>query len=419
MSRVISSRWMLLERTLSERIIITKAPLKEGWGQEFFLAAAFDEKRMTQIQVEAVSKSSILGNIYIGRVENIATNIQAAFVNIAKGVSCFLPLEEAKNAVFTKKNGKKDLCIGDELLVEVTREKQKNKPASVSANLNFSGTYLILTTGNHLLGISKKLHATERERLQALLKDQITDTFGIVVRTAARDASDEEILKELEMLTKQCHACLQGAMHRTAFTRLREAPPFYLQFLKNRNLTEVQKITTDIPSVHEVLLQHLQDTKEAEKLHLYTDTQVSLFALYSLTHELERALHRQVWLPSGAYLVIDPTEALTVIDVNSGKNIKKKAREELVFFVNVEAAHEIARQLILRNISGICIIDFIDMKEKEHREELMHILRMDLKKDKVPATLVDITRLGLVELTRKKVQKSLKEQLQGDVSDEK
>lgn len=419
MSRVISSRWMLLERTLSERIIITKAPLKEGWGQEFFLAAAFDEKRMTQIQVEAVSKSSILGNIYIGRVENITTNIQAAFVNIAKGVSCFLPLEEAKNAVFTKKNGKKDLCIGDELLVEVTREKQKNKPASVSANLNFSGKYLILTTGNHLLGISKKLHATERERLQALLKDQITDTFGIVVRTAAKDASDEEILKELEMLTKQCHACLQGAMHRTAFTRLREAPPFYLQFLKNRNLTEVQKITTDIPSVHEVLLQHLQDTKEAEKLHLYTDTQVSLFALYSLTHELERALHRQVWLPSGAYLVIDPTEALTVIDVNSGKNIKKKAREELVFSVNVEAAHEIARQLILRNISGICIIDFIDMKEKEHQEELMHILRMDLKKDKVPATLVDITRLGLVELTRKKVQKSLKEQLQGDVSDEK
>lgn len=419
MSRVISSRWMLLERTLSERIIITKAPLKEGWGQEFFLAAAFDEKRMTQIQVEAVSKSSILGNIYIGRVENIATNIQAAFVDIAKGVSCFLPLEEAKNAVFTKKNGKKDLCIGDELLVEVTREKQKNKPASVSANLNFSGKYLILTTGNHLLGISKKLHATERERLQALLKDQITDTFGIVVRTAAKDASDEEILRELEMLTKQCHACLQGAMHRTAFTRLREAPPFYLQFLKNRNLTEVQKITTDIPSVHEVLLQHLQDTKEAEKLHLYTDTQVSLFALYSLTHELERALHRQVWLPSGAYLVIDPTEALTVIDVNSGKNIKKKAREELVFSVNVEAAHEIARQLILRNISGICIIDFIDMKEKEHREELMHILRMDLKKDKVPATLVDITRLGLVELTRKKVQKSLKEQLQGDVSDEK
>lgn len=196
MSRVISSRWMLLERTLSERIIITKAPLKEGWGQEFFLAAAFDEKRMTQIQVEAVSKSSILGNIYIGRVENIATNIQAAFVDIAKGVSCFLPLEEAKNAVFTKKNGKKDLCIGDELLVEVTREKQKNKPASVSANLNFSGKYLILTTGNHLLGISKKLHATERERLQALLKDQITDTFGIVVRTAAKDASDEEILKE-------------------------------------------------------------------------------------------------------------------------------------------------------------------------------------------------------------------------------
>ena len=335
-----------------------------------------------------------------------------AFVDIAKGVSCFLPLEEAKNAVFTKKNGKKDLCIGDELLVEVTREKQKNKPASVSANLNFSGKYLILTTGNHLLGISKKLHATERERLQALLKDQITDTFGIVVRTAAKDASDEEILKELEMLTKQCHACLQGAMHRTAFTRLREAPPFYLQFLKNRNLTEVQKITTDIPSVHEVLLQHLQDTKEAEKLHLYTDTQVSLFALYSLTHELERALHRQVWLPSGAYLVIDPTEALTVIDVNTGKAVDGRRNKETTFYkINCEAAIEAARQIRLRNLSGIILIDFIDMKEQEHVEELMQLLRMKLSEDKVKTVLVDITKLGLVEITRMKKNPPLREAL--------
>lgn len=413
------SRWMPLERRLSERIIITKAPLKEGRGQDFFITASFDDKRMTQIQIEAVSKSSVLGNIYIGRVENIATNIQAAFVNIAKGVSCFLPLEEAKNAIFTRKNGKKALCIGDELLVEVTRESQKTKPPSVSANLNFPGKYLILTTGNRLLGISKKLPAAERERLQQLLKQQMTEEFGIVVRTAAKDASDEEILGELKTLTCQFHACLHGAMHRTAFTLLREAPPFYLQFLQNCDLTEVQKITTDLPDVHNVLLEHFQNTPEAEKLCLYTDAQVSLFALYSLTHELARTLNRQVWLPSGAYLVIDPTEALTVIDVNSGKNIKKKAREELIFSINVEAAREIARQLTLRNISGICIIDFIDMKEKEHREELMHILRMELKKDKVPATLVDITRLGLVELTRKKVQKSLKEQLQGDVSDEK
>ncbi len=146
------------------------------------------------------------------------------------------------------------------------------------------------------------------------------------MRTAAKDASDEEILKELEMLTKQCHACLQGAMHRTAFTRLREAPPFYLQFLKTVISRKCKRSRLIFPVYMKCFLQHLQDTKEAEKLHLYTDTQVSLFALYSLTHELERALHRQVWLPSGAYLVIDPTEALTVIDVNSGKNIKKESQ---------------------------------------------------------------------------------------------
>lgn len=411
------SRWMPSEKRLSERIIITKAQLKEQ--QEYLIAASFDEKRMTQIQIEAVSNTSILGNICIGRVENIAENIQAAFITIAKGVSCFLPLEEVKNAVFTKKNGKKPLCIGDELLVEVTRESQKNKPPSVSTNLSFPGKYLILTTGNHLLGISKKLHTKERERMQQLLAKKVSDEFGIVVRTSAKDASDDEILKEFETLVCRCHACMYGAMHKTAFTVLRKAPPFYLHFLQNYNLLNVEKITTDLPAVYELLCDTYKDTPDAEKLCFYEDALVSLSALYSLKHELSRTLNRQVWLPSGAYLVIDPTEALTVIDVNSGKNIKKKEREELIFSVNAEAAREIARQLILRNISGICIIDFIDMKSKEHREELLHILRMELKKDKVPATLVDITRLGLVELTRKKVQKSLKEQLQGDVPDEK
>ena len=151
--------------------------------------------------------------------------------------------------------------------------------------------------------------------------------------------------------------------------------------------------------------------QDMEKLCLYVDKMVSLGALNNIKRELARALDTKVWLPSGGYLVIEPTEALTVIDVNSGRNQKKLEREELFFQTNVEAAKEIAAQLILRNISGICIIDFIDMKEKSRQEELMHILRMELKKDKIPATLVDITRLGLVELTRKKVQKSLREQL--------
>ena len=166
------------------------------------------------------------------------------------------------------------------------------------------------------------------------------------------------------MLTKQCHACLQGAMHRTAFTRLREAPPFYLQFLKTVISRKCKRSRLIFPVYMKCFYNTFKIRKRLKNYTFIPIHRYPFFALYSLTHELERALHRQVWLPSGAYLVIDPTEALTVIDVNSGKNIKKKAREELVFSVNVEAAHEIARQLILRNISGICIIDFIDMKEK-------------------------------------------------------
>ena len=181
-------------------------------------------------------------------------------------------------------------------------------------------------------------------------------------------------------------------------------------------MAETEKITTDKPEIYKRLQKYLSEhqPQDMEKLCLYVDKMVSLGALNNIKRELARALDTKVWLPSGGYLVIEPTEALTVIDVNSGRNQKKLEREELFFQTNVEAAKEIAAQLILRNISGICIIDFIDMKEKSRQEELMHILRMELKKDKIPATLVDITRLGLVELTRKKVQKSLREQLRGD-----
>ena len=138
---------------------------------------------------------------------------------------------------------------------------------------------------------------------------------------------------------------------------------------------------------------------------------VSVSALYGLKHELDRALNRQVWLPSGGYLVIEPTEALTVIDVNSGKNTAGKDANANFLKINKEAAAEIARQLRLRNISGICIVDFINMKGKEAQDELMHTFRMELKRDRIPVQLVDITKLGLVELTRKKVKRSLAEQL--------
>lgn len=420
------SRWMPWVKTLSDRIIITRETLKKnldsGKGQEYLICARYDEKRMTQVHLERESSRNILGNIYIGRVVNIVENLQAAFIEIEKGFACFYSLTDLKNPVFTKKNGKKPLCIGDELLVEVTKERIKTKPPMVSTNLNFPGKYLVLTTENQMLGTSRKLQAEDRNRLKQLLEPHVSsEEFGVVIRTNARDAGEEEILAELEALKKARRELLERARHLTAFSLLRASVPYYLSFIQGLQLTQVEKITTDIPEVYEELALYFREyeKQELQKLYLYEDSMVSLSALYSLKHELDRAMAKKVWLPSGGYLVIEPTEALTVIDVNSGKDIRKKSKEELIFSINMEAAQEIGRQLMLRNISGICVVDFIDMKRKEHQEKLLSSLRKILKMDKNPATLVDITRLGLVELTRKRVEKSLREQLEGDEPHEK
>lgn len=409
-------------KSLNSRIIITKEELRDG--ETYLICAKYDEKQMTQIELQKEGRKSRLGNIYVGRVANIVENIQAAFIEIEKGVTCFYSLKDLKEPYFIKKQGNKPLCIGDELLVEVTRESVKTKPPAVSSNLNFPGRYLILTTENHQLGISKKIPADERKRLQELMKPYQSTEYGWIVRTNAKDADEPEVLEELAVLKEQYEQLTMYAKHKTVYSLVRESEPFYLSFIKGLAFDEfdqIEKITTDIREVYENLEAYLKEQEKNlyKKLCFYDDRLVSLSSVYSLKHELERTLNTRVWLSSGSYLVIEPTEALTVIDVNSGKNNKKKTKEELILAINKEAAVEIARQLVLRNISGICVIDFIDMKEKAHQEELMHTLRMELKKDKIPTTLVDITRLGLVELTRKKVKKSLKEQLQGDEPDEK
>lgn len=398
---------------MSERVIITEEELH---GKLYEILAVYQGNHMKEVRLLRENTKPLLGNIYIGRVQSIVSNIQAAFIEIAGGQGCFCPLSEIVSPVFTKKVGKKPLCQGDELLVEVVKEGVKTKPPMVSANLNFTGKYLVLTTQNRKLGISKKITGEERKRLKTLMEEKKGEDFGLVVRTNAAEIEEQVLLEELEKLKKEYEQLRQTSIHKTAFSLLREADSEEIHFLKGLYMAETEKITTDKPEIYERLQKYLSEhqPQDMEKLCLYVDKMVSLGALNNIKRELARALDTKVWLPSGGYLVIEPTEALTVIDVNSGRNQKKLEREELFFQTNVEAAKEIAAQLILRNISGICIIDFIDMKEKSRQEELMHILRMELKKDKIPATLVDITRLGLVELTRKKVQKSLREQLRGD-----
>lgn len=396
------------------RVIITEEKLNQK--KDILVLAIYENNHMKEVRLMPKNKKTFLGNIYIGRVKNIVENIQAAFIEIENGQICFASLKDLKTPLFTKKVGKKELCVGDELVVEVIKENVKTKPPVVSAKLNFAGKYLVLTTQNCHLGLSKKLIGEDKKRLQNLLEPYLGEDYGLIVRTNAKDAAKEELFSELKNLKNEYEYLKKTAIHKTANSLLRETDTEEIQFIKGLYMSDTEKIITDIPNVYEKLEKYLKEYqwKDLDKLELYEDLQISLLSLYNVRRELDRALNRKVWLSSGGYLVIEPTEALTVIDVNSGKNIKKISKEEMVFHTNIEAAKEIAKQLILRNISGICVVDFIDMKEKEHQEKLMHILRMELKKDKIPVTLVDITRLGLVELTRKKVQKSLREQVQGE-----
>ncbi len=220
-------------------------------------------------------------------------------------------------------------------------------------------------------------------------------------------------MEEFHRLCGELKQLVEQAGYRTCFSCLKQSPPEYLNVLKNSYYAGLNEIVTDIPEIYEDILGRMGEILDREgiSVRLYEDPMLPLGALYNLDRQIIRGLDTKVWLKSGGYLIIEPTEALTVIDVNTGKSVTKKKPQEHFLKLNKEAAAEIALQLRLRNISGIIIIDFIDLKRKEDRAELMKTLAEAVGKDPVPVQVVDMTPLNLVELTRKKVSKSLKEQL--------
>ena len=412
-----------------KKYIITHETLKTKNGEKNFIVSAFyDEKRkMTEVSLNATEEDSILGNIYIGRVENVVKNLNAAFIRISPEQVCYYSMEDYKNPLFTKKNSqKKPLVEGDELVVQVSKEALKTKDPSVTTNLNFTGKYAVLTTENQKIGISSKLSKNERERLKQLAESIEHTDFGIILRTGAKDASDEEILTEIQTLKSEWQTIKNTAVYQTCYTCIKKEPPSYLKEALSLESKSIGEVLTDDRAIFEQLCEMFGrrndtlwtkgtvsipideiQTEKGLNIKYYNDNLLSLSALYSIKTSLENALAEKVWLKSGAYLIIQPTEALTVIDVNTGKNIAKKEMQKNFLKINKEAAIEIAHQIRLRNISGIIIIDFISLDSKEAEAELLHTFRTALKTDPIPTQLIDITKLGLVEVTRKKGKKSL------------
>ena len=415
------------------RYIITTEQLK---GQEYLISALYDEtNKMIEVFPEPLAKSSMLGNIYVGRVDRIVKNLNAAFITISPGQNCYFSLEDFKNPIFTQKRSERQaLAQGDELLVQVSKEALKTKDPVVTCNLTFTGTYAVLTTGKLQLSVSSKLSAGKREHYIHLLEQHLPEAdqrrYGVIVRTNAQTISDEELLLEISFLSEQLEQLLETAGHKTCFTCVHTEPAIWEKNLKGLRQDQSTEIITDEYSIYQKICCSYGISKEqlvtggriktqvtackvsdAFSIRYYEDKALSLSALYSVKTNLDRAVQERVWLKSGAYLIIQPTEALTVIDVNTGKNVSPKEVQENFRKVNREAAYEIARQLRLRNISGIIVVDFINLISREAEEELLAEFRKELKCDPVPTQLIDMTKLGLVEITRKKVRKSLAEML--------
>lgn len=356
-------------------------------------------------------EQAVLGNIYVGKVKNIVQNIGAAFIEVAKGVECYYALAENKNPIFTQKIGKKPLCLGDELLVQVSKEAVKTKVPTVTSNLSFTGKYAVLTTGDTRIGISSKLPKESRAYFQSLAASYQSDAYGFIIRTNAKEVGAEAVKAELQQLIQEYEALVQVAHTRVCYSCLKKAPKQYLNELKNIYQDGLTEILIEDFDLHDETAEYLRayQPEDFEKLRRYDDSLFPLDKLYNIERQLEAALKERVWLKSGAYLVIQPTEALTVIDVNTGKCISKKRGERTYFKINIEAAKEAAKQIRLRNLSGIILVDFINLDSKELMTELTDAFQRELRKDPISTTLVDITKLQLVEVTRKKVRKPLKE----------
>lgn len=342
-----------------------------------------------------------VGDIYVGRVQNIVQNISAAFVEVKKDVICYLPLSECA--------GQKIRC-GDELVVQIKKAAVRTKQAVVTLYPELAGRYCVISTKKCEKGISKKIKDPDRTRqLKELLEQYKEEEYGILLRTNAAYATPEEIRSECDKMVEEMHERMEHGRYMACFSLLRGEDPFYVKYINSCRLEELDRIITDDGEICREL-----QTLYGSLVQYYQDTAYPLDKLLGIQSKLAKAYEKRVWLKSGGNLVIEPTEALTVIDVNTGKAVEGKRNKETTFFkLNCEAAVEAARQIRMRNLSGIILIDFIDMKKTQHQDELMALLRTELAKDKTRTALIDITKLGLVEITRMKKNKPLYEAMGG------
>ncbi|KGM09106.1 Rne/Rng family ribonuclease, partial [Cellulomonas carbonis] len=361
------------------------------------------------------SSSTMVGNVYLGRVQNVLPSMEAAFVDLGKGRNAVLYAGEvnwdAAGLEGQPRRIEQALRSGDSVLVQVTKDPIGHKGARLTSQITLAGRYLVYVPGGGMTGISRKLPDTERARLKKLLKEIVPDDAGVIVRTAAEGASDEELRRDVQRLQEQWAAIEKRSRTASAPALLQGEPDMAIRVVRDIFNDDFRSLVVQGDDVHRMIDDYVTSMAPdlADRVSRYTGTG-DVFAEHRVDEQLAKGMDRKVWLPSGGSLVIDRTEAMTVIDVNTGKFTGAGGTlEETVTRNNLEAAEEIVRQLRLRDIGGIIVIDFIDMVLESNRDLVLRRLVECLGRDRTKHQVAEVTSLGLVQMTRKRVGQGLVE----------
>ena len=381
--------------------------------------AYIDGGILQEIHSEREARRGIVGNIYKGRVSRVLPGMQAAFVDIGLDKAAFLHAsdimphtecvagEEQKN--FTVRDISELVRQGQDLMVQVVKDPLGTKGARLTTDITLPSRYLVFMPGASHVGVSQRIESeSERERLKAVVADYCDDLGGFIIRTAAEGIGEEELAQDAAFLKRLWTKVTERKKRNQTRCLLYGELALAQRILRDFAGAALDRIRVDSRLTCELLVEFTREyiPEMADKLELYSGKQ-PIFDLFDVENEIQRSLDRKVELKSGGYLIIDQTEAMTTIDINTGAFVGHRNLDETIFNTNVEATQAIARQLRLRNLGGIIIIDFIDMSNEEHRRRVLHSLESALSKDRVKTGIHGFSALGLVEMTRKRTRESI------------
>jgi len=382
--------------------------------------AVLENGILQELFIERASSRGLVGNIYRGKVIRVLPGMQAAFINIGRERAAFLHATEIFD--LSKSDNKQStdmesaeisdlLHDGQTITVQVIKDELGNKGARLTTNLTIPSRYLVLVPDNNHIGISQRIDdESERARLQEILTKDKNDSFGYIVRTVAESADKHALIRDSLFLKKTWSKIELNIQKAKAPSLVYEDLDLPLRFIRDLVPSNIEKINIDSSTVHQKLLEFINDfiPNLTQNVSLYTDKR-PLFDLYKVEDEVEKSLQKIVQLKSGGYLVVEQTEAMVTIDVNTGAFVGYRNLEDTIFKTNLEAASTLARQLRLRNLGGMIMVDFIDMKEEKHKSQVLSKLEKSLNKDHAKTNISVVSPLGLVQMTRKRNRESLEQ----------